>query len=337
MRSLLKDADSSQDSALQRIEERSMEEADALYGDLVESERAAITQCHGQLRAAGLSRLLSNWAGVKRCLNKVGSAWLILDEAIDILESSERSEQLLETQIALMMSYRNLCVLLNELEEFVLSEALCAKARAYYSEFCCANGSNTVAENFFNIGLCMVHAQAAQGKKAAARELLDELSGRVAVLDDSFRWRHQMSKTLRDFVGDVVAKGDELHSPVSRDHQIQCIAFEAQALRNSGDFENAIRLYKKALMLRPEDGVFWNNLSVAYSKSNNHVEALRCCDEGLEILPDSANLWHNRGLSCYAMSDYREAAVSFDKAFDHGIPDAKAQAAYCRGILEGRI
>lgn len=177
----------------------------------------------------------------------------------------------------------------------------------------------------------------AQGNESVARELLDELSSSVAALDDSVRWRHKIGDTIHEFASNVVARGSELNSPEERHYQIQCIAFEAQTLRNAGDLKTAIRLYKKALELRPENGVFWNNLSVAYSKCGNHVEALRCCDEGLKLLSDNSDLWYNRGLSCYALSDYREAVMSFEKAFDHGIPDAKAQAAYCRDIMEGRI
>ena len=214
---------------------------------------------------------------------------------------------------------------------------MCAKARAYYSEFCCGKESDSVAENFFNIGLCMVHAKAAQGNASAARELLDELSSSVAALDESVRWRRQIGDTINEFASNVVARGIELNSQEDRQYQIQCIAFEAQTLRNGGDFKTAIRLYKKALELRPEDGVFWNNLSVAYSKCGNHMEALRCCDAGLEILSGNCDLWYNRGLACFSICNYRDAVISFEKAFDLGIPEAKAKAAYCRDIMEGRI
>ncbi|MCX6880666.1 MAG: serine/threonine-protein kinase [Verrucomicrobia bacterium] len=337
LKSLIEAANSNQDSALQGIEERSLEDADNLFGDLVIAERLAITQCHSQLRATVLGRLLSNWAGVKRRLNQSGTAWLILEEAIGILENTEESNHLLETSSALMLSYRNLSALLIDLHAFSKAENVCAKSREYYVELGAVEKRGTMTESFCNIGLCMAHAQAAQGKTAMALALLNELSDLVTSLDNSNLWRPSMTEMIRDLRGKILAEGVRPENPSRNQDQGQLIAFDAYSRRQEGDFTNAIRLYEKAVELNPSDESLWINLSVAYVKLKSYQTAIQCCDRAVALCPDNGSVWLNRGLMLFEQHSFADAAASFDRAYELGVADAEAKARYCRDIVEGRI
>lgn len=337
LKSLIKAANSNQDSALQRIEERDQEDADALYGDLVAAERLAIEQCDGQLRSAVLARLLSNWAGVKRLLNQPGMAWLILEEAIRILENTVESNHLLETSSSLMLSYRNLSALLIDFHAFTKAENVCAKSRKYYVELGRVEKAGTMTENFCNIGLCMAHAQAAQGKTETTQALLNELSDLVASMDDSVNWRCSMSETIRDLRSKILSEGIKPENSSTSQYQGLRIGFEAQARRQDGDFANAIRLYEKAVELNPSDESLWINLSVAYAKLKSYHKAIQCCDKAVALRPGNGDVWMNRGLMLFEQHRFADAAASFEKAFHLGVEEAEAKAGYCRDIVEGRI
>jgi tetratricopeptide (TPR) repeat protein len=264
-------------------------------------------------------------------------AWLILEEAIGILENTEESNHLLETSSSLMLSYRNLCALLIELHAFTKAEQVCAKGREYYLEFCGSKKSGAMTENFSNICLCMAHAQAAQGKSATARALLNELSDLVASLDDSVNWRCLMSETIRDLRSKILSEGIKPENQSTSHYQGLRIGVEAQARRQEKDLANAIRLYEKAVELNPSDVSLWINLSVAYAKLNVFQKAVQCCDKAVALCPGNGTVWLNRGLMLFEQHRFADAAASFEKAFHLGVEEAEAKAAYCRDIVEGRI
>ncbi len=337
LRSLIMAANSNQDSALQRIEEQDVGGADALYDNIVASERLAIGQCDGQLRSAVLARLLSNWAGLKRILNQPGTAWLILEEAIGIFENTEPTNLLFDTSRSLMISYRNLSVLLIELNAFSKAEQVCERGRNYYLEFCASEKSGAVTECFISISLCMAHAQAAQGKSATALELLNEISDIVASLNDSVAWRCSMREKIRDLRSKILSEGIKPENSTNRNNQGQRIGLEAQARRQEGDLKNAIRLYQKAVELNSSDESLWINLSVAYAKLKAYQKAIQCCDKAVALCPGNGAVWLNRGLMLFEQQCFADAAASFERAFHLGVEEAEAKAAYCRDIVKGRI
>lgn len=334
LKSLIMASSSNQNSALQRIEEQDQEDADALYGDIVASERLAIGQCDGQLRSAVLARLLSNWAGVKRTLNQPGTAWLILEEAIGIFENAELTNQLFETSGSLMMSYRNLSALLIELNAFSQAEQVCTTGRVYYQEFCASEKSEVMTECFSSISLCMAHAQVAQGKSARALNVLDEISDLVASPGDSIAWRCSMSETIRDLRSKILSERIKPENSQTRHYQGQRIGFEAQARRQEGDIKNAIRLYQKAVELNPSDESLWINLSVGYAKLKAYQKAIQCCDKAVALCPENGAAWLNRGLMLFEQHRFTDAASSFEQAFHLGVEEAESKAAYCRDIVE---
>ncbi len=236
-----------------------------------------------------------------------------------------------------MMSYRNLCALLIELHAFTKAELVCAKGREYYLEFCGSKKSGAMTENFSNISLCMAHAQAAQGKSATARTLLNELSDLVTSMDDSILWRRSMSEAIRDLRSKILSEGIKPENSSTSQYQGLRIGVEAQARRQEGDLTSAIRLYEKAVELNPSDESLWINLSVAYAKLKFYQKAIQCCDKAVTICPGNGTVWLNRGLMFFEQHRFADAAASFEKAFHLGVEEAEAKAAYCRDIVEGRI
>jgi tetratricopeptide (TPR) repeat protein len=336
LRLLVKAATSSQDSAFRRIEERSMEEADALYTDIVPDERRAMAQCPGQWRGIILSRLLSNWAGLKRALDQSGAAWLLLEEAIGVVEKSDQRIQLSEMTDGLVMFYRNLGALLIGIHAFIKAEEVCAKGREYCVEFGRVGKDTTFTENYCTLSLCLAHAMAAQGKTEQGATILNELNELVLELDDSMKCRISLLRAINDahsnLKGLVLSGAD----PQLYFHS-QRIAVEAQSQRQAGDFIGAARLYEKALELNQNDEALWINLSVIYAKMKRHQSAMRCCDRAARLNPGNGDTWLNRGLMLFEQQHFADAAASFDKAYELGIADAAAKASYCRDIVQGRI
>ena len=336
LRSLMKDATSSQDAALRRIEERSIEEADALYADVVPAERRAMVECPGQRRGVMLARLLSNWAGMKRSMNQMGAAWLLLEEAIGLGEELDRSSQFPETADALIMCYRNLSGLLVFVHAFSKAEAICAKGREYCAEVGRVGTDSISTESYCTITLCLAHATAAQGRPDRGAAILSELNDLVVHLGDSMPWRLSLLQAINEARGklqDLVSHGADpqllLHS--------QCIGVEAQSRRQVGDIEGATRLYEKALELNPSNEALWINLSVAYAKLRRYDEGIRCCDLAIALNPSNGTTWLNRGLLLFERHHFADAEASFTKAQRLGVAEAEAKAAYCRDIVDGRI
>ena len=238
---------------------------------------------------------------------------------------------------SLMMPYRNLSALLIELHAFTKAEQVCAKSRKYYVELGRVKKAGTMTENFCCIGLCMAHAQAAQGKTETALALLNEIFQLVASLDDSVPWRCTMSETIRDLRSKILSGGIKPENSSTSQYQALRIGLEAQARRQEGDLTNAIRLYEKAVELNPSDESLWINLSVVYAKLKAYQKAIQCCDKAVALCPDNGSVWLNRGLMLFEQHHFADAAASFERAFHLGVEEAEAKAAYCRNIVEGRI
>jgi len=79
------------------------------------------------------------------------------------------------------------------------------------------------------------------------------------------------------------------------------------------EYNEALKCYDKAIEINPNSANAWNNKGLALVLLSNYDEALKCYDKAIEINPNSANAWRNRG-SFFNGLARREAIKCFDKS-----------------------
>ena len=84
----------------------------------------------------------------------------------------------------------------------------------------------------------------------------------------------------------------------------------------SNEYELALKAYDKAIELKPDYASAWYNRGVALGKLGRHEEALKAFDKAIELKPDYAEAWYNRGVALGKLGRHEEALKAFDKAIE---------------------
>jgi predicted negative regulator of RcsB-dependent stress response len=84
--------------------------------------------------------------------------------------------------------------------------------------------------------------------------------------------------------------------------------------QETGNLEEALASYDKALELRPDLYGIWFNRANALSDLQRLEEALASYDKALEFKPDLYEGWYNRGNALYNLGRMDEATASYNKA-----------------------
>ena len=78
--------------------------------------------------------------------------------------------------------------------------------------------------------------------------------------------------------------------------------------------DEEIASYDKALQLKPDDDVAWNNRGYALGNLGRWDEAIASYDKALQLKPDKDEAWYNRGIALFNLGRWDEAIASYDKA-----------------------
>lgn len=114
------------------------------------------------------------------------------------------------------------------------------------------------------------------------------------------------------------------------------LAKHAEAARDAGNVEQAIRNYRAALQVRPawEDG--WWDLSMVCFGNARYSEAIEPLKRVLDLKPAFGTAWALLGLSEFEIKDYKNSLIHLEKAQGLGIkgsPEAIQIAQYHLGVL----
>jgi len=103
---------------------------------------------------------------------------------------------------------------------------------------------------------------------------------------------------------------------------------------DKGDFDKAIQNYDKAIELKPDYAEAYNNRGVAYGEKDDFDKAIQNYDKAIELKPDYAKAYNNRGVAYVEKRDFDKAIQNYDKAIE--LKPDYAEAYYNRGNVYSR-
>ncbi len=106
----------------------------------------------------------------------------------------------------------------------------------------------------------------------------------------------------------------------------------ASELRNKGDYEGSIAEYDKAIALKPNDAMLYNNRGLSRRGKGDLDGAMADIEKAIALYPSFAEAFNNRGIIKLAKQDYDGAIADFDKALSLNPSDFMAY--YNRGTTK---
>ncbi len=86
--------------------------------------------------------------------------------------------------------------------------------------------------------------------------------------------------------------------------------------QRENDHKGAIDIYKSMLEKRPDYGLSWNNLGVAYRETGDSDKALDCFEKAVQFAPGMAEAWNNLGVAQDEFNLSEKASKSYLKALE---------------------
>jgi len=96
----------------------------------------------------------------------------------------------------------------------------------------------------------------------------------------------------------------------------QAELFNEQGLlhRFSGEYQQAIASYDRAVAIKPDFHKAWNNRGFALDNLGRYEEAIASYDRAVAIKLDFHEAWNNRGIALDDLGRYEEAIACYDRA-----------------------
>lgn len=91
---------------------------------------------------------------------------------------------------------------------------------------------------------------------------------------------------------------------------------QGNALFQSGDFAQALKLFSEAITLSPEDHVLYSNRSACHAKLENYPSALNDAEKCVSLKPDWARGYQRLGLAQFYLKKYKEAVATYQKGIE---------------------
>ncbi len=100
------------------------------------------------------------------------------------------------------------------------------------------------------------------------------------------------------------------------DKQIELIRLFEKGCRHAdlGKYREAIEAYSRALVLKPNDGMIYNNRGDAKGKIGDYRGALEDFNMAVQIMPNEALIYNNRGMAKKGLGDIQGALADFNMA-----------------------
>lgn len=103
---------------------------------------------------------------------------------------------------------------------------------------------------------------------------------------------------------------------------------EALDLEARGDFPNALTSYRLALRERPDDLKVLQNIAIAFSRTGQPEEAIRTYRRALQLEPSLAGAHYGLAFLLLKRGDTAHAAMHLEAFLSHGADDDAASARF---------
>ena len=94
----------------------------------------------------------------------------------------------------------------------------------------------------------------------------------------------------------------------------QLSAEKLKMLIAKGDYDRALQDYTKAIDLKPNDAEAYNNRGGAYYLKEEYESAIIDFTKAIDLNPDYAEAYNNRGVAYHLKEDYESAIADYTKA-----------------------
>jgi tetratricopeptide (TPR) repeat protein len=121
----------------------------------------------------------------------------------------------------------------------------------------------------------------------------------------------EQKKALENQIEGIARKIKDI--PITKKLQNDPSADSIELTNENGNIPVA---YDKALEIDPQNADAYYNKGLSLSILKNYPEAIECYDKALEINPQNADAYYNKGLSLSALKNYPEAIECYDKALE---------------------
>ncbi len=98
--------------------------------------------------------------------------------------------------------------------------------------------------------------------------------------------------------------------------QAVSLAKQGDQLFLQGNLEVAIQIYDQALELKPDLAEVWNNRGVALTRLQRYHEAIASYESAIQLRDHYADAWNNRGVALGKLHHYDAAILSYQKAIE---------------------
>ena len=103
----------------------------------------------------------------------------------------------------------------------------------------------------------------------------------------------------------------------------------------SGNYQQAINDYNKAIQLNPQLATAYNNRGLAYDNLGNYQQAINDYNKAIQLNPQFALAYNNRGLAYIKLGNHQQAINDFNKAIQ--LNPQYAMAYIARGLAYARV
>ena len=90
----------------------------------------------------------------------------------------------------------------------------------------------------------------------------------------------------------------------------------AKDLLDSGDYEEALKVYDKIIEVNPKYAGFWKNKGIFLSTLQRPLEALECYDKGLQLDAKNAGIWYNKGFLLASLGRDKESSECLQRSIE---------------------
>ncbi len=91
---------------------------------------------------------------------------------------------------------------------------------------------------------------------------------------------------------------------------------QGNRLTGQGRYDEAIEEYNKAIEMAPEDADAYNNRGFAYVQKGELDQAIADFDKAIELDPELAEAYNNRGYAYYLKGEVAKAVSDFEKCIE---------------------